>query len=53
MGKYVGYFIIIVVALFLLEWFGIVDIPFIDIQGYLSGKEDVIDKTEKALEQLK
>ena len=53
MGKYVGYFVIIVVILFVLEWFQIVDIPLIDIPTYLSGKEDAIDKTEKALEQLK
>ena len=53
MGKYVGYFVIIVVILFLLEWFGIVDIPFIDIQGYLSNKEVMVDKTQNALEQLK
>ena len=53
MGKYVAYFILIMVALFLLEWFEIVDIPLIDISGYLSGKEEAIDKTETALEQLK
>ena len=53
MGKYVAYFIIIVIVLFILEWFGIVDIPLIDIPGYLSGKEEAIDKTEKALEQIK
>lgn len=53
MGKYVGYFLIVVVVLFLLEWFGIVDIPFIDISGYLSGKEELVDQTGKALEQLK
>jgi hypothetical protein len=52
MGKYVAYFLIIVIALFVLEWFGIVDIPLIDIPGYFSGKEDAIHKTEKALEQL-
>lgn len=53
MGKYVAYFLIIVIALFLLEWFEIVDIPLIDIPSYLIGKEEAIDKTEKALEQLK
>ena len=53
MGKFVGYFVIVVVILFLLEWFQIVDIPFIDLQDYLSNKEVMVDKTQNALEQLK
>jgi hypothetical protein len=52
-GKFVGYFVIVVVILFLLEWFQIVDIPFIDLQDYLSNKEVMVDKTQNALEQLK
>jgi len=53
MGKYVGYVILILVVLFAVEFFGIVDIPYFDIPNYFSGKEDMIDKTEKAMEQLK
>ena len=53
MGKYVGYVILVLLVLFAVEFFGIVDIPYFDIPNYFSGKEDMIDKTEKAMEQLK
>ena len=53
MGKYLAYVIVIVIVLFAIEWFEIVDIPLIEIPDYLSGKEEAIDKTEQALEQLK
>lgn len=53
MGKYIGYVILILIVLFAVEFFGIVDIPYFDIPNYLSGKEDMIDKTEDAMKQLK
>ena len=53
MGKYIGYVILILIVLCAVEFFGIVDIPYFDIPNYFSGKEDMIDKTEKAMEQLK
>jgi hypothetical protein len=53
MGKYLAYLIVIMIILFGLEWFEVVDIPFLEIPDYLSGKEQALDKTEKALEQLK
>ena len=53
MGKYVGYVILILIVLFAVEYFGIYDIPFFDIPDYFSGKESMMDKTEKAMEQLK
>ena len=53
MGKYVGYVILIVIILFAVEYFGIIDIPFFDIPDYLSGKESMMDKSEEALKQLK
>ena len=31
MGKYVGYVILILIVLFAVEYFGIVDIPYFDI----------------------
>ena len=40
MGKYVAYVIGILIVLFALEWFGIVDVPFLEIPNYLSGKEE-------------
>jgi hypothetical protein len=53
MGKYLTYAIVIVVVLFALEWFELVDIPFLEIPDYLAGKEEAVDKTEQALEQIK
>ena len=53
MGKYVGYVILILLILFAIEYFKIVDIPYIDIPDYFTGKEDMIDRTENAMEQLK
>lgn len=51
MGKYLGYFILVVLVIFALEWFEIVDIPFLEIPDYLTGKEDFMQKTSEALEQ--
>ena len=53
MGKWVGYVILILLMLFAVEYFEIVDIPYFDIPDYFSGKEDMMDKTEKAMEQLR
>ena len=52
MGKYVGYVILILIVLFAVEFFGIVDIPYFDIPDYFSGKEGMVDQTEKAMKQL-
>lgn len=53
MGKYIGYVIIILVILFALEWFQIVDVPYFEIPDYTTGKKVMIDSTEKALDQMK
>lgn len=52
MGKYVGYVILVLVVLFAVEFFGIIDIPYFDIPNYFSDKEDMIDKTENVMKQL-
>jgi hypothetical protein len=52
MGKYVGYVILILLILFTIEFLGIVNIPILNIPDYFSGKDDMIEKTEKAMEQL-
>ena len=53
MGKYVGYMILILIVLFAVEYFRIIDIPFFDIPDYFTGKEGMMDKTEDAMNQLK
>ena len=52
-GKYIGYAILIIVVIFVLEWFQIVDVPFFEIPDFLLGKKDMIHSTEDALEQMK
>jgi hypothetical protein len=51
MGKYIGYAVCILVALFFLEWFQIIDIPFVDIPDFTSGKKVLIEKSGDSLKQ--
>ena len=53
MGKYIGYAIVIIVVIFVLEWSQIVDVPFFEIPDYTSGKNDMIHSTEDVLEPIK
>jgi hypothetical protein len=53
MGKYIAYAILIIVVLFALEWFQIVDIPFLDIPDFMSGKKEMIDSTKDIVEKMK
>ena len=53
MGKYLGYFILVLLIIFALEWFEIVDIPFLELPDYLTGKQEFMQKTSEALEQQK
>ena len=52
-GKYLGYAILIIGVIFVLEWFQIVDVPFFEIPDYMPDKKDMINSTEDALEQIK
>jgi len=53
MGKYIGYLLLIIIILFALEWFQIVDIPYFEIPDYMAGKKVMVNSTEKALDQVK
>jgi hypothetical protein len=53
MGKYIGYIIVILIALFILNWFKIVDIPFLDPPDFTLDKQESIHKTEDTLEKTK
>ena len=52
-GKFIGYAILIIDVIFVLEWFQIVDVPFFEIPDFMSGKKDMIHSTEHVLEQAK
>jgi len=45
MGKYVIWFIIIVIAVLAVEWFGFIDIPYLDLPDFTGGKQELIHKT--------
>ena len=49
-GKYIGYAILIIVVIFVLEWFQIVDVPFFEIPDFMSGKKDMVHSTEDVLD---
>ncbi len=51
-GKYIGYAILIIAAIFVLEWFQIVDVPFFEIPDFMSGKKDLINSTKDVLEKM-
>lgn len=53
MGKVVLYALIIVIAACVLEFFQIVDIPFIALPDFLSGKTEMIQKTDEMMDQIK
>lgn len=53
MGKYILYAFFIVVVLFFLEWFKIVDIPYVDIPDWFSGKQVLVHKTQQELDKIK
>ena len=50
MGKYIGCAIIVFLILLVLEWFEIVDIPFLEIPDFASGKKEMIYKTKEVLD---
>ena len=50
MRKYIGCAIIVFLILLILEWFEIVDIPFLEIPDFTSGKKEMIYKTKEALD---
>jgi hypothetical protein len=52
MGKYIGYLILLLLILFALEWFQVVDLPFLEIPDFMQGKHQMIESTEHTLDKL-
>ena len=52
MGKYVIYGVIIFIALLLLNWFKIINIPLLDIPDFTNTKQEIVTKTQDTLKQL-
>ena len=53
MGKFIGYTFLIITILLALEWFQIVDVPYLEIPDYTSGKKAIIESSEDTLDQTK
>ena len=52
MGKYFIYGVIILVALFILNWFEIVNIPWMDIPDFTGTKQEMMSKSHDAAKQV-
>lgn len=52
MGKYFIYAVIILVALFILNWFEIVNIPWLDIPDFTGTKQEMISNSHDAVKQV-
>ena len=50
MGKYFASLILAVIALFVLEWFGIIDIPYVDLPDLTAGKQHMINQTVDSMD---
>ena len=52
MGKYIVYILVIFIALCILNWSKIIDIPFLDLPDFTGDKQESIHKTEDTLEKM-
>jgi len=52
MRKYLIYGVIILIALFILNWFKIINIPLLDIPDFTKSKQEMISSSQDSLKQL-
>jgi hypothetical protein len=52
MGKYIIYAVIIFIALFILNFFKFIDIPFLDVPDITADKQESITRSEDTLKKL-
>ena len=52
MGKYFGGLIIVVIALFVMEWFGVIDIPYLELPDLTVGKQNLMHQTLETVEDM-
>jgi hypothetical protein len=53
MGKYIIYAVIIFIVLFILNWFKVIDIPFLDMPDFTGAKQESIHKSQDTVKDLK
>ena len=52
MGKYIIYAVLIFIALFILNFFKFIDLPFLDVPDFTDDKQESITRTQDTLEKL-
>jgi len=52
MGKYVIYAVLIFIALFIMNWFKIINIPFLDIPDFTATKQESISNSQNSVKEL-
>lgn len=52
-GKYIIYGVVIFIALFVLNWFEVIDIPFLDVPDFTESKHEMMTKSQDSLKTLK
>jgi hypothetical protein len=52
MGKYIFYALAVLVILFALEWFEIVDVPFLEIPDITGQKKEIMDRSKDAMDKF-
>ena len=52
MGRYIVYVLIVFIALFVLNWFKIINIPFLDVPDFTQDKQESIHRTGDTLEKM-
>ena len=52
MGKKFASLILAVITLFVLEWFGFIDIPYLDLPDLTAGKQHMIQQNVENLDDM-
>ena len=52
MGKYLIYGVIIFIALFILNFFQIIHLPFLDVSDFTKPKQEAVHKTDDTLKNV-
>ena len=52
MRKYFASLILAVITLFVLEWFGFIDIPYVDLPDVTAGKQHMIQQNVENLDNM-
>ena len=52
MGRYIVYILVVFIALFILNWFKIINIPILDVPDFTVNKQESIHRTGDTLEKM-